>query len=145
MECTPFTHGPLETEQEPVIEVDRIVDAVLVEDQRLAQGANLEKPMPIGGVSREPGHLKAEHDPGPPHADLGDQLLEPFAIAIGTGEAEIAIDHDDALGRPAQGHGPLAQCVLAARALGIGSSGTPRSASSSVFVTSTDSPVGTRS
>ena len=114
-----FRHGPFKPEQEPVVEVNGIVDTVLVKDERLAQGADLQQPMPIGGVAREPGHLEPEHDPGPSHADLGDQMLESLAVGVGAGEAEIAIDHDNALGRPAQGHGPLAQRVLAPRALAM--------------------------
>ena len=54
-----------------------------------------------------------------PHADLGDQVLEPFAVGGGAGTAEIRIDDDDTLNGPAQRHGALAQGVLAPRALGV--------------------------
>ena len=61
--------------------------------------------------TREPGHLEPEHDSGPAHADLGDQMPESLAIGVGAGQAEVGIDHDDALGRPARSHRPLAQCA----------------------------------
>ena len=38
--------GALEAEQEAVVEVGRIVDAVLVEDQRVAQRADLGESVP---------------------------------------------------------------------------------------------------
>ncbi|MGB5726497.1 MAG: hypothetical protein WBM52_04720, partial [Thiogranum sp.] len=37
----------------------------------------------------------------------------------GTGTAQVAVDGVDTLDRPAQGHGPLSQCVLPLGALGI--------------------------
>ena len=57
--------------------------------------------MPVGVVAGQPGHLQAEHDPGPAHADLGDQSLEPFPVrGRGTGLPLIDIDGDHLAGRP---------------------------------------------
>ena len=112
-------HGPLEPEQEPVVELGRIVDAILVEDQRVGQGADLEQPVPVRRVARQPRHFQPEHDPAPPQADLGDQTPEPLAVGGGARQAEIAVDHHDAFGPPAQGDRSLAQGVLPGRAFGI--------------------------
>ena len=114
-----FAHGALEAEQQPVVEVAGIVDAVLVEDQRVAQRGDLQQAVPVGRVARQPRHLEPEHDSGAAHADLRDQALEPVAVPVGARLAEIGVDHHHALGRPAECHRPFAQGVLAARALRV--------------------------
>ena len=52
-----LTHRALEPEQQAIVEIARIVDAVLVEDQSVGQGANLQQPVPVGGVARQPRNL----------------------------------------------------------------------------------------
>ena len=112
-----LAHGALEAEQQPVVEVAGIVDAVLVEDQRVAQRADLQQAVPVGRVARQPRHLKPKHDPGAARADLRDQTLEPVAVPVCARLAEIGVDHHHAPVRPAERHRPFAQGVLAARAL----------------------------
>src|SRR5436309_2079444 len=56
-----LTHRALEAQQQPVVEVTGIVDAVLVEDERVGERADLEEPMPVGGAPREPRDFQA-HD-----------------------------------------------------------------------------------
>ena len=43
-----FAHGPFEPKQQSVVEVCGIVDAVLVENQRVGQRADFQKPVPVG-------------------------------------------------------------------------------------------------
>jgi hypothetical protein len=43
-----FTHRALHPQQQAVIEVRRIVDAILIQYERVAQSTHLEQPMPIG-------------------------------------------------------------------------------------------------
>ena len=114
-----FAHGPLQPEQEPVVEVAGVVDPVLVQDERLGERADLQKPVPIGRVARQPRDLQAHDDARAPRADLRHPLLKAAAVALGAGLAEIAVNHVNALGRPPERHGLLAQGVLARRALGI--------------------------
>jgi hypothetical protein len=71
-----LTHRALEAEQEAIIEVPRIVDPILVEDEGVTERADLEEAMPVGGVPREPGHLEAHHDARAPEADVRHELLE---------------------------------------------------------------------
>jgi hypothetical protein len=109
-----LAHGALETEQQTVVEVGRIVDAVLVEDEGVGEGADLEQPVPVGGVAGEARDLEAEDDAGVAEPDLGDERLEGLAIgAGGPGESEVAVDDDDALVGPAERDGALAKGVLA--------------------------------
>jgi hypothetical protein len=67
-----FRHGALETQQEPVVEIGRVVESVLVTDQRVRQPADLQEAMPVGVVAGQPGHLQAQHDPGSSHPHLCD-------------------------------------------------------------------------
>ena len=60
-----FAHRALEPQQQPVVEMARIVQAVLIQNQRLAQRAQLEQLMPIGRTARQPRNLESEHDTGP--------------------------------------------------------------------------------
>ena len=115
-----LAHRALEAEQQAIVEVRRVVDAILVEDERVGERANLEQAMPVGGVAREAGHLESEHDAGASHANLRDELLEALAVRRRRARlAEVGVDDDDAVARPAERDGALAQRVLALGALGI--------------------------
>ena len=77
--------------------------------------------MPVGVVAGQPRHLQAQHDPGPAHADLGDQVLESFPVGgRGAGLALVGVDGDDRLGCPAQRDRLLPQGVLAGGGFGVG-------------------------
>ncbi len=109
-----FGHLPFEAKQEPVVEVARVIEPVLVEDQRLGERADLQQPVPVGVVAGQPGDLQPDHDPGLAHADVGDQALEAVtADGAGAGPAEILVDHGDLVQSPAQRDSPLPQPVLA--------------------------------
>ena len=75
-----LAHRAFEAEQQPVIELAGVIEPVLVADQGARQRADLQQPVPVGVVAGQAGDLQAEHDPGPAHADVGDQALEPFSV-----------------------------------------------------------------
>jgi hypothetical protein len=54
-----FAHRSLEPEQEPVIEVAGIVDAILIHDQRIAQRADLQESVPVAVVAGESRDLQS--------------------------------------------------------------------------------------
>ncbi len=95
------------------------LQAILVADQRIAEGADLEQAVPVGRAARQAADLKAEHDPDLAQPDRRHQALEARAIGVRAGLTEIAVDHHDLLEGPAQGDGALAQGILALRALGV--------------------------
>ena len=98
----------VQAEQQPIIEVGGIVDAVLVEDEGIGQRADLQQPMPVGRVARQARHLQAHHDPGPPQAHLGDQVLEALARARGGARLpEIRIDDEDLIELPPERDGAM--------------------------------------
>src|SRR5207253_3289258 len=48
-----LAHGALEAQQQAIVEVARVVDAILIEDQGVTEGADLQEPMPIRGAPGE--------------------------------------------------------------------------------------------
>ena len=85
----------LQAEQEPVVDLARVIETVLVADQRPRQRAQLQQPVPVGVVARQPRALQAEHDPGLAQRHVRDEALEPLAVGgRGAGLALVDIDHD---------------------------------------------------
>ena len=48
-----FRHGALQTEEEPVVEVAGVVDAVGIADQGVEESAEFQQAMPVGVVARQ--------------------------------------------------------------------------------------------
>lgn len=85
-----FAHGALQTEEQAVVEQARVIDAVGVADQGVGETAEIEKTIPVGIVTGEPGDLETEHDADLPERDLGDELGEAAARSkSGAGDTEI--------------------------------------------------------
>src|SRR5215468_1090335 len=98
--------------------MSRVVDAILVEDQRASERTDLEQAMPVGRVARQTGDLEPHHDARAPQAHFGDETLKAFAIGRGcTRLPEVAVDHDDPLERPSECDGALPEGVLPLGAL----------------------------
>ena len=68
-----LTHGAFQTEQKPVVEQRRVVDAVVIGNQRIGQPGEFDQPVPVGVVARQPRDLKAKHDADPGERDLTGQ------------------------------------------------------------------------
>ena len=112
-----LAHRALHAEQQPIVRVARIVDAVLVDDQRADQAAELQQRVPVAAVAGEPRGLDRDHGADPALADRGEQLLEARPGDAGAGAAEIVVDHLD--GGPAQRAGAIGKAILPAPALVI--------------------------
>ena len=78
-----LAHRALETEQESVVEIPGAVDAVLIKDQSVCQGTDLQQPMPVRGVAGQARDLQPEHDPDVTYADLANELLEALSVRAG--------------------------------------------------------------
>ena len=48
-----LAHRTLETQQQAVVEVGRIIDAVLIKDEGVREGADLQQPVPVGRIARQ--------------------------------------------------------------------------------------------
>ena len=75
-----LAHRALETQQQPVVKVSWIVNAILVQDQRLSERRQLEQAVPVGVVACQARDLKPEDDPGMAECHLADQMLEAVAV-----------------------------------------------------------------
>ena len=115
-----LAHRSLQPEQQAVVEVRWIVHAILVEDQRVGERADLQQPVPVGVVPRQTRDLEPHDDARAPHAHLGDQALKALAPSRrGARLALIAVDDDDPLVGPAECRRARAKRVLALRALDV--------------------------
>lgn len=110
--------GPLHAQQEAIIGVLNVIDAVLIGDERAEHRAELDDAVPITIQSRQPGDLGHQDDADFAQADRGDEALEPGAVATtGARQAEVVVDHPDCRLRPAHLPSAARQVILAAGAL----------------------------
>src|SRR5271157_2144846 len=103
-----------------IVELTRIVETILVEDQGVGQGTDLQQAMPVAVVPRQPGDFQAQHDAGIPQAHLGDQVLKALPVRCrGPRLALVVVDDQDTFDGPTQGDRPLPQRVLPLGALAV--------------------------
>jgi len=115
-----LTHRALETQQEAIVKVTGVVDAILVEDERLGEGADFQEPVPVRRIARQARHLQPHHEPHAAEADLGDEALKALALdRRGARQPEVLVDHDDLIGGPAEGLGPPLEVILTSRTLAV--------------------------
>lgn len=108
-----FAHCSLEAEEQTVIKMPGIVDAVFINDQGVAEGAELDQTMPIARRARQARDFDADDRAGAAEADLADQALEADAVVRGfAGASEIVVDDHNLLFRPAELISPLDQRIL---------------------------------
>ena len=106
--------------KKPVVEAGWIVHAVLVEDQRIGEGADLQQAMPVGVVPRQAGYFQTHDDARAPHADIAHQALKSLAPRRRrAGLALVAVDDDDLIVAPAEGGRAAAKGILPLRALDV--------------------------
>src|SRR6185312_1757852 len=72
-------HRAFHTEHEPIVWIAWIVDALLIDQQRLRQGCDLEEAVPVSRRASEPGCIEAEHGADAAHRHLGGEPLEAFS------------------------------------------------------------------
>ena len=114
-----LAHGALEAKQQSIVEHGRVINAVGIADERVGEAAEIEQAIPVGIVAGEAEDLETEHDPDMSKRDVRREPREAAALDdAGAGQAEIFVDDDDPLRRPAErsrpgGQGILALCGLA--------------------------------
>ena len=112
-----LAHGALHAEQQAIVGMTRIVDAVLIDDQRADETAELQQRVPVATVAGEPRRLDRDHGADAPLADGGQQLLEAGPRDAAAGAAEIVVDDVDIA--PAELPRAIGKTVLAALAFQI--------------------------
>ena len=97
-----------------------MIQPVGVTDHRVGHAAQIQQPVPVDVVARQPGDLQAEHQPGVPERDLGRQPREPRAVRQSRArDPEVLVDHHDLLARESQLDRALHQRVLAGGRLDV--------------------------
>jgi hypothetical protein len=115
-----FSHGPLEPQDDAVVHVGRVVDAVGVDQQRAGDPGEFRQPGHVGVGPGQPGDLDPEDRPHIAPAHPGHQLGEPFpGHSPLPGDPQVGVDHLDVAACPAQPGRHLRQAVLALGRLGV--------------------------
>lgn len=95
----------------------RLVDAVLVDDERSDKAAKLDERVPVPAITRQSGGFNGEDCTHPAFADRRQKLLEARPADAGPRTAEIFIDDDGVF--PAKSPRALCKAILASPALGV--------------------------
>jgi len=93
----------------------RIVDSVLVDDDRRDQSTKLDQRMPVPAIAGKPRDLDREHGADGSGADRGQQALKAGPADAAARAAEILVDDLDC--RPTELTSAVGQRVLTAPAL----------------------------
>jgi hypothetical protein len=110
-----LTHGALQAQQQAIVIVAGVVNAIEVADEGFEECTDFEELMPVLGRSSEPGDIETENQSDMIQAHFGHELLEPESALDGRGGlAEVFINHENAIARPAQGKGAIDKAVLQA-------------------------------
>ena len=108
-----FADRSLQTEKKPVVGILRVVDAVLVGEDRPEDGTHLQEIVPILVVAGDAAHLDPEDQADMLHGNFGQEALKsaplvgrPAALSL------IVIDDHDAIPGPPQGDRMVGEGIL---------------------------------
>lgn len=108
-----FAHRVLEPQQQPVVVLGRVVDPVGVRQHRTRQGTQLDQLVPVPAGAGQTGHLDPHNETDVVQPDLGDQ---PLKARAGNGTrprpAQVLVDHQNPVHRPAERDRPVHQGIL---------------------------------
>jgi hypothetical protein len=111
-------HRPLHPQDEAIVRISRIINRLLVDQQRAGDRGDLEQAVPVSGRSRETRSIEAEHGADTAQSHFGDQTLKPLAVLREpTGDTKIVRDQLDGLVDPTQ---PVRQIHQIELSLGAG-------------------------
>ena len=111
-------HGALHPEDEPVMALARIIDAVISDAQRLRQRTQIKPMMPGPMVAGSPAGCQGEDGADTPGTHGGQQLATARAlVASRPTPAPILINHDD-VGKPSPAS-LIGEGIVPPRALGV--------------------------
>ena len=89
----------------------RVVNAVLGDDQRANETAELQQSVPVAAIAGEARRLDRDYRADAPFTDGGQQLLKARPRNAAAGTAEVVIDDGDVV--PAEVSSAFGQIVLA--------------------------------
>jgi len=112
-----FAHRALHAEQQTIVWVTRIVNAVLIHNDRADQTTELDQGMPVTPVTSQSRHLDGKDRPDPTFANRRQQPLKAGSADAGSRTAKIVVNHNDVF--PAQVSRTVRKTILTAAALVI--------------------------
>src|ERR1700757_1417460 len=112
-----FAHCALHPEQQPIVGMARIVDSVLVDDERVDQSTELDQRVPVAAITGKTRRLDREHSADTTLANRCEQPLEAGTRDAAGRAAEVVVDDLDIA--PAELLSAIDETVLAPPALVI--------------------------
>ena len=113
-----LAHRALESEQQPVIEQRRVIEAIGIADQRVGEPGKVDQAIPFGIVARQTRDFETEHEADMGERHLGGQPGEAGAgDGAGAGKTEILIDDDHLFVGPAETRAPCQRARIAGRSI----------------------------
>src|SRR4051794_27896540 len=107
-------HGPFDPQEQSVVVLSRIIDAILVDDERVGQATDLDEAVPVAAGASQPRGFEAQDGADAAESNLGHQVLEAVASEYGgAGLALVLVDDLDVSLGPSELLGASRQVVLA--------------------------------
>ena len=92
-----FAHGALQSQQQPIVDVARIVHRLVIDQQRTGHGAQIEQVMPVPIVACQPRRFQRQHGADFATADRGQKLPEAGPVdQPATTASQVFVDDDHA-------------------------------------------------
>ncbi len=99
-------------EQEPIIEQRRMIKAISIADEGVAEFGEFDQAMPVGIIARKTRHLKAQYEADMADATSAMSVKSRANDSTRTGETEVFINDNDPIVGPADLARPDRECVL---------------------------------
>ena len=113
-------HGALDPQDQAVVVLGGIINAVFVDDEGVGQAADFNEAIPVAATAGQSRGFQTQNGAGAAETDLGHQVLEAIASeGGGPGESLVLIDDLDAFLGPSQLVGASRQVILAGGAGGM--------------------------
>ena len=113
-----LAHRAFEAEEESVVNQARIIDPVVIDQDRLGHAAQINEVMPVAIVAGEARRLQGKHGAHGPFTHGGEQPAEARTrLPPCAAHAEIVVNHDDA--REAHLPRAIGEAVLALLAFAV--------------------------
>jgi hypothetical protein len=98
--CRP---GAFEPKDAPLVQVGRILEAVLIQHAGPGQRTECEHPGPVRRMTGQAGDFQPHHNADPVSADRRHEWLQSNPVPLGSRLAPVTLDHVALLGRPSEG------------------------------------------
>jgi hypothetical protein len=107
-------HGPFDSQEQAIVVLGRIINAILVDDEGIGQTTDLDETIPVAARTGQARGFQAQDGADAAKPDLGHEVLEAVASQDGgPGVALVLVDDVDPPLGPSELLGAASQVVLA--------------------------------